>query len=119
MSRGQKVVRSEVAEQDVIAFAGSASAVCAAILRFREGRLADKREFLFHDTQDIAALRDEFLPRYYLEDTEFIPKSIAVDEAPAGAQHLQRLLSETKGVKVQLYVPQRGDTDVYKRQAVF
>ena len=110
VSRGQKVVRSEVAEQDVIAFAGSANAVCAAILRFREGRLADKREFLFHDTQDIAALRDEFLPRYYLEDTEFIPKSIAVDEAPAGAQHLQRLLSETKGAKVQLYVPQRGDT---------
>ena len=104
VSRGQKVVRSEVAEQ------GSANAVCAAILRFREGRLADKREFLFHDTQDIAALRDEFLPRYYLEDTEFIPKSIAVDEAPAGAQHLQRLLSETKGAKVQLYVPQRGDT---------
>ena len=33
-----------------------------------------------------------------------------MDEAPAGAQHLQRLLSETKGVKVQLYVPQRGDT---------
>ena len=61
VSRGQKVVRSEVAEQDVIAFAGSANAVCAAILRFREGRLADKREFLFHDTQDIAALRDEFL----------------------------------------------------------
>ena len=110
VSRGQKVVRSEVAEQDVIAFAGSANAVCAAILRFREGRLADKREFLFHDTQDIAALRDEFLPRYYLEDTEFIPKSIAVDEAPAGVQHLQRLLSETKGAKVQLYVPQRGDT---------
>lgn len=110
VSRGQKVVRSEVAEQDVIAFAGSANAVCAAILRFREGRLADKREFLFHDTQDIAALRDEFLPRYYLEDTEFIPKSIAVDEAPAGAQHLQRLLSEIKGAKVQLYVPQRGDT---------
>ena len=110
VSRGQKVVRSEVAEQDVIAFAGSANAVCAAILRFREGRLADKREFLFHDTQDIAALRDEFLPRYYLEATEFIPKSIAVDEAPAGAQHLQRLLSETKGAKVQLYVPQRGDT---------
>ncbi|MFQ9901562.1 MAG: excinuclease ABC subunit UvrC [Ruthenibacterium sp.] len=75
VSRGQKVVRSEVAEQDVIAFAGSANAVCAAILRFREGRLADKREFLFHDTQDIAALRDEFLPRYYLEDNEFIPKA--------------------------------------------
>lgn len=60
VSRGQKVVRSEVDEQDVVAFAGTASAVCAAILRFREGLLVDKREFLFHDTQDIPALREEF-----------------------------------------------------------
>ena len=110
VSRGQKVVRSEVDEQDVVAFAGTASAVCAAILRFREGRLVDKREFLFHDTQDISALREEFLPRYYLEDNEFIPKSIAVDELPAGSGELARLLGETRGSKVRLYVPQRGDT---------
>lgn len=110
VSRGQKVVRSAVDEQDVLAFAGSASAVCAAILRFREGRLTDKREFLFRDTQDIDALRSEFLPRYYLEDEEFIPKSIAVDALPEGAGELQQLLSETRGGKVQLYVPQRGDT---------
>lgn len=76
VSRGQKVVRSEVDEQDVVAFAGTASAVCAAILRFREGRLVDKREFLFHDTQDIPALREEFLPRYYLEDNEFIRRAL-------------------------------------------
>ena len=104
------VLRSEVDEQDVVAFAGTASAVCAAILRFREGRLVDKREFLFHDTQDISALREEFLPRYYLEDNEFIPKSIAVDELPAGSGELARLLGETRGSKVRLYVPQRGDT---------
>ena len=110
VSRGQKVVRSEVDEQDVIAFAGTASAVCAAILRFREGRLVDKREFLFRDTQDIEALREEFLPRYYLEDGEFIPKSIAVDEPLPGAGELTQLLGETRGSKVRLYVPQRGDT---------
>lgn len=110
ISRGQKVVRSEIDEQDVIAFAGTGSAICAAVLRFREGRLVDKREFVFHDTQDIPALREEFLPRYYLEDGEFIPKSIAIDELPAGAAELTRLLGETRGIKVRLYVPQRGDT---------
>ncbi len=110
VSRGQKVVRSEVDEQDVIGFVGTGSAVCAAILRFRGGRLVDKREFLFHDTQDIPALREEFLPRYYLEDNEFIPKSIAIDELPAGAAELMQLLGETRGAKVRLYVPQRGDT---------
>ncbi len=110
VSRGQKVVRSETDEQDVVAFAGTASAICAAILRFRAGRLVDKREFVFHDTQDIPALREEFLPRYYLEDNEFIPKSIAVDGLPADAEELERLLSETRGAKVRLFVPQRGDT---------
>lgn len=110
VSRGQKVVRSTVDEQDVLAFAGAGSNVCAAILRFRDGRLADKREFLFRDTQDIDALRSEFLPRYYLEDVEFIPKSIAVDALPEGAGDLARLLADTRGSKVQLYVPRRGDT---------
>lgn len=58
---------------DVVALAGTPGSVCAAVLRFREGRLTDKREFLFHDTADIAAVREEFLPRYYLDD-EQIPK---------------------------------------------
>ena len=53
-------------EMDVIALAGTSRAVCAAVLRYREGRLTDKREFLFHDTADIAAVREEFLPQYYL-----------------------------------------------------
>ena len=109
--KGQKVIRSEVDEQDVIAFGGSGSAVCAAILRFREGRLTDKREFVFHDTQDLAALREEFLPRYYLEEGEQIPRSIAVDVLPQDAEQLARLFSETRGAKVRLYCPQRGNTE--------
>ena len=50
-------------------------------------RLTDKREFLFHDTADIAAAREEFLPRYYLDD-EQIPKIIAVDALPPDDNHL-------------------------------
>ena len=81
---------------------------CAAVLRFREGRLTDKREFLFHDTADIAAVREEFLPRYYLDD-EQVPKIIAVDELPPDSEALQQALNEKRGSEVQLYVPQRGD----------
>lgn len=105
---GQKVVVDGNTQMDVIAFAGTAHAVCAAILRYRDGRLADKREFLFHDTADLAALREEFLPRYYL-DGEDIPRTIAVDELPEGAADLARLFSETRGSNVKLYVPQKGD----------
>ena len=108
VTAGQKVVVDPEVEMDVVALAGTPSSVCAAVLRFREGRLTDKREFLFHDTADIAAVREEFLPRYYLDD-EQIPKIIAVDELPPDSEALQRALNEKRGSEVQLYVPQRGD----------
>ena len=108
VSAGQKVVMESGAEMDVIALAGTSRAVCAAVLRYREGRLTDKREFMFHDTSDIDAVREEFLPQYYL-DGETIPKTIAVDALPPDAEVLHQALSESRGSKVELYVPQRGD----------
>ena len=108
VSAGQKVVMDNDAEMDVLAFAGTTHAVCAAILRYRDGRLTDKREFLFHDTSDIAALREEFLPQYYLGG-ENVPKTIAVDALPEDHEALTEALSEARGSAVNLYVPQRGD----------
>ena len=108
MTAGQKVVVDPDVEMDVVALAGTPDSVCAAVLRFREGRLTDKREFLFHDTSDIDAVREEFLPRYYLDD-EQIPKIIAVDALPPDVDALQQALNQKRGSEVQLYVPQRGD----------
>ena len=108
VSAGQKVVMENDAEMDVLAFAGTTHAVCAAILRYRDGRLTDKREFLFHDTSDIAALREEFLPQYYL-DGENVPKTIAVDALPEDHEALAEALAKVRGSTVNLYVPQRGD----------
>ena len=108
VSAGQKVVVDETVEMDVIAFAASGANSCAAILRYRKGRLADKREFVFKGSTDLEALREEFLPRYYLYGGE-IPRRIAVDALPEAAEALEQLLGETRGAKVQLYVPQRGD----------
>ncbi len=47
VTAGQKVVVDPEVEMDVVALAGTPGSVCAAVLRFREGRLTDKREFLF------------------------------------------------------------------------
>ena len=62
VTAGQKVVVDPEVEMDVVALAGTPSSVCAAVLRFREGRLTDKREFLFHDTADIAPCGRSFCP---------------------------------------------------------
>ncbi len=109
LSAGQKVVVDPSLEMDVAALAGTPSSVCAAVLRFREGRLTDKREFVFHDTADLEAVREEFLPRYYLDDEEQVPRIIAVDAMPASGEALREALSKKRGSEVQLYVPQRGD----------
>ena len=108
LSAGQKVVVDPDVEMDVIALAGTPRSVCAAVLRFREGRLTDKREFVFHDTADLDAVREEFLPRYYLDD-EQVPRVVAVDALPPDADALRQAPSEKRGSEVQLYIPQRGD----------
>ena len=108
VAAGQKVVMDSDTEMDVIALAGTTHAVCAAVLRYRDGRLTDKREFVFHDTTDINAVREEFLPQYYL-DGENIPRTIAVDALPPDAEALNEALNQARGTKVELYVPQRGD----------
>lgn len=108
VAAGQKVVMESGAEMDVVAFAGTSKAVCAAVLRYREGRLTDKREFMFHDTADIAAVREEFLPQYYLGG-EYVPKTVAVDALPEAHEALSEALAQARGSKVELYVPQRGD----------
>lgn len=108
VAAGQKVIRDADTEMDVVALAGTTRAVCAAVLRYREGRLTDKREFVFHDTTDVDAVREEFLPQYYL-DGEAVPKTVAVDALPADHEALVQALSETRGSQVNLYVPQRGD----------
>ena len=102
LTAGQKVVVDPDVEMDVVALAGTPDSVCAAVLRFREGRLTDKREFLFHDTSDIDAVLEEFLPRYYLDD-EQIPKIIAVDALPPDMDALQQALNQKRGSEVQLY----------------
>lgn len=110
VSSGQKVIVAPDLAMDVVALASTPASVCAAVLRFREGRLEDKREFVFADTADMAQVREEFLPRYYLGlAEEKVPRVIAVDELPDGAEALAELLGQNRGSKVQLYQPQRGD----------
>lgn len=105
----QKVVSQDAKNEDVIAFAKTTHAAAAAVLRFREGRLTDKREFVFKDILNLDELREEFVTGYYLEE-EDIPKVIAVDASFDSQTQLTELLSQQKGSNVKIYVPQKGDT---------
>ena len=107
MGDKQKVVLSSVLEEDVIASFQNDGKTCFQVFRFEGGRLVDRESFVF-DSGDSASDTEEFLISYYTLRTD-IPKHIALDNAFDGMEDVQQWLSEKRGSKVSLAVPQRGE----------
>ena len=107
MGDKQKVVLSKVLDQDVIASFQNDGKTCFQVFRFEGGRLFDRESFIF-DTGDAASETEEFLVSYYTLRTD-IPKNIALANGFEGMEDMQRWLSEKRGGKVTLTVPQRGE----------
>ncbi len=108
VQEGQAVVAPDKKSQDFVAVVGASTNTCAAVLRFRDGRLVDKQEFVFYDSPNVAEVREAFLERYYVNGQE-TPKVIGVDVLPENAEVLTEVLTKQRGSKVQLYKPEKGD----------
>ncbi|HNW04810.1 MAG TPA: excinuclease ABC subunit UvrC [Oscillospiraceae bacterium] len=104
----QKVVFSKVEEQDVVALAKNGEDICAVVLKFRGGRLVDKDEYLLKELGTDPASVAEFLRGYYLEK-EDIPPQVALHEDCEDRELLARWLTEKRGKKTAITVPQKGD----------
>ncbi len=109
MAAGQKVIKTGAGkDMDVFAFAANERSVCAAILKYRSGRLTDKDEKVIYDTTDIPHAREEFITHYYIE-REDLPVRILVDAGFESMELVEKYLTEVRGRNVSLQVPQRGD----------
>ncbi len=107
MGDKQKVVANKVLDEDVIASFSNDGKTCFQVFRFEGGRLFDRESFIF-DSGETATDTEEFLISYYTLRTD-IPKNIAVDSGFDALEDVQRWLSEKRGNKVTLTVPQRGE----------
>ena len=105
MGDKQKVVANKVLDEDVIAGFSDEGKTCFQVFRFEGGRLFDRESFIV-DSGD--ADTEEFLLRYYTLRSD-IPKQIALDTAPESLDDIGRWLSEKRGSKVTVTVPQRGE----------
>ena len=105
MGDKQKVVANKVLDEDVIASFSDEGKTCFQVFRFEGGRLFDRESFIV-DSGD--ADTEEFLLRYYTLRSD-IPKQIALDTAPESLDDIGRWLSEKRGSKVTVTVPQRGE----------
>ena len=107
MGEKQKVVANKVLDEDVIASFTDDGKVCFQVFRFEGGRLFDRESFIF-DSGDSESEYEEFLLGYYTIRND-VPKNIALDREFDGIEALAQWLSEKRGNKVNVTVPQRGE----------
>ncbi len=106
----QKVIQTKVENQDIIAIAQNMGNACVAVLKIRSSRLVDKVDYIFSDIYDLNELRGRFLTDYYSSmPAEEIPENLYIDEAYEDTELLEQFLSQKKGRRVYIHVPQRGE----------
>ena len=109
MSSKQKVVCQSAKNQDIFAVSQSSEKGCLAVLNFRDGLLCSSDHFIFDISEGLPETRKELITAYYLSERD-IPSKIVVDGEVSDSDLLSRYLEEKSGRKIQITVPQRGDT---------
>jgi excinuclease ABC subunit C len=109
MLEEQRVVTSKTVDQDVFSFVREKDSLALQTLFIREGRLVSGADYLFHD----AGLPDEevlssFIAQYYRGD-RIVPDELIVPVALEDRELLEEWLSEKKGRKVTVTLPEKGD----------
>ena len=106
LSAGQNVVNDSLQSHDFISVAGSGKNCCVAVLRFRQGRLMDKKEHVFFGEEGIDDVRDEFLVQFY--STEQPPKNVLLDAMPMDEDIVEYIQKQSK-TKVNVGYVQKGE----------
>jgi len=106
----QKMAAFSRAEHDVIGMAREEGEACLQVLVIRNGKMIGREHFIVEGAQDVpdAEVLASFVSRYY-STTDSIPRSLLLPLSPADSDGLSAYLSERRGARVGLHVPERGE----------
>ena len=108
MQSKQKVVTETGDSKDVFALAENEQDICITVLRYDKGRLCDSEHFFFDSDKMVANVRCNFLIQYYGMNRT-VPQKIYVDELFDDMELLEQHLTNVRGRKCTVSVPQRGE----------
>ncbi|MEV4063413.1 excinuclease ABC subunit UvrC, partial [Nonomuraea dietziae] len=105
----QAVVLGDATDADVVALAEDPLEAAIQVFYVRGGRIRGQRGWVVDKVEETTPgdLVEHFLLQIYSEGE--IPKEVLVAAMPPDAEAVTELLSEQRGARVELRVPQRGD----------
>ena len=106
----QAVVLGDGTDADIIALAEDPLEVAVQIFYVRGGRIRGQRGWVADRTDDggTPELVQDFLLQLYGDESDAIPREVLVPALPPDAGVLEDLLSDRRGSRVAIRVPQRG-----------
>src|SRR5713226_2214563 len=108
----QRTVLGDTLDEDVLGFHREGPALEVHLLFFRNGRLSGGRSFNFVRQEfPTGELLESFLDQYY-ESGAFVPKELLLPLNLADAEMREMWLSEKKGERVRVHVPERGEKEI-------
>ncbi|GIM96455.1 excinuclease ABC subunit UvrC [Paractinoplanes toevensis] len=109
----QTVVLGDGTDADVVAFAEDPLEAAVQVFHVRDGRVRGQRGWVVEKVEDLSAgdLVHHFCSQMYgdVEGEGDVPRELLVPALPEDAAALADWLSEHRGSRVSLRVPQRGD----------
>lgn len=106
----QKIVSTNMVDQDIIAMARGLDIVCVQVFFVRKGKLLEREPFILKNTDGVTRqeILTSFVKQFY-DDAYFIPKEIIIEDEIEDIDTILNWLSHRKGSKVNIFIPKRGD----------
>jgi excinuclease ABC subunit C len=110
LGENQRMVSSGGEDRDVLALAQDGDLGCVQIFFVRGGRVIGQQHFMLRGTRGASAAESlgAFLSQFY-ETATTVPPQILLPEPVPDQEVIERWLTERRGSRVELTIPQRGD----------
>lgn len=110
MYQRQKMAAVEGNESDILAYYAEPPLVAVNLFHMRNGHIVDRREFFWEDQVEFDAPEffSALLKQLYLEQ-QYVPRTIEAPVDFEDREPLEEVLSEKRGRRVEIHLPQRGE----------